>query len=195
VLVDLVAHSRDRAFRHDVAVVHEDHAVGEEVDLVEDVTGEHDVTSFVGELPEQRDRLGAGHRVQPVQRLVEHDDLGVVGDRLGQSDPLPHPLAVSRDARTAASVKPTRAIAPLGALAALGFGQAVELQRGVHELVARSARAGTSRTACSSRPCGRALRGGRPGAANRDASPRRAQQPVMRFISVVFPSRWAPRGW
>ena len=96
-LSDLLPHSRDLALGHDVPVRDQDDAVREQIDLVEDVTRDEHVLAFAGQLTEQFDRLGADHRVETVERLVEHHDLRMVGDRLRQLDPLPHALAVARD--------------------------------------------------------------------------------------------------
>ena len=64
---------------------------------MQDVARDEHVLAFAGELAEKVDRLRAHHRVEAVQRLVQHHDLGPVGDRLGQLDPLPHALAVAGD--------------------------------------------------------------------------------------------------
>ncbi len=45
-------------------------------------------------LAEQRDGFGAGHGVEAVERLVEHQHLRVVGDGLRQLDALAHAFAV-----------------------------------------------------------------------------------------------------
>ncbi len=46
---------------------------------------------------EQVDRLRANQRVETVQRLVQHNDIGIVSDGLCQSHSLPHTLGVRRD--------------------------------------------------------------------------------------------------
>jgi hypothetical protein len=50
-----------------------------------------------GKLPEKREGFGSHQRIESIQRLVQDQDLGIVCDGLGQFNPLPHTLAISRD--------------------------------------------------------------------------------------------------
>src|SRR5262245_20091542 len=93
----LFAYAQHSAFGQDVAVVDQHHAVRHLVHLVQDVTRHNQVQAFLRELAEKPDRFGAGHRVKPVQRLVQNHRRGLVRDRLGQPDALSHALAVSGD--------------------------------------------------------------------------------------------------
>jgi len=134
-LVDLLAHAGDLALGDDVPVVDEHDAVGEEVDLVEDVAGEEHVAPLLRERLEERDRLGARHRVEAVERLVEDDDLRVVRDRLSETDALAHPLAIPRDAAARGFLEADLRDRVGGLGLRVGAGQAVEEQRRPHELV------------------------------------------------------------
>ncbi len=70
---DLVAHAFDRALGHDVAAVDQHHAIGELVDLVQDVARDHQRPALArAKRAEELDGLGARQRVEPVERLVEH---------------------------------------------------------------------------------------------------------------------------
>ncbi len=51
-----------------------------------------------GELGEKVDHLGAAHRVEAVEGLVEHQDPRVVAGGVGELDALPHALGVAGDA-------------------------------------------------------------------------------------------------
>jgi len=97
VLLDLAADTVDLPLRHHVAVAQEDDVVGDAVDLVEDVTRDDHVEPFPAEALEEGQRLGAGHRVEAVQRLVQDQDFGPMAERQCQADPLAHPLAVARE--------------------------------------------------------------------------------------------------
>ena len=64
---------------------------------MQDVARHQDVPTRVAPLAEERDGFGARQRVQAVERLVEHDDGGVVRDGLRELHTLPHAFAIRRD--------------------------------------------------------------------------------------------------
>ena len=97
VLLDLVAHAMHVTFGNDVAVVEQDHAVRDHVDLVQDVARDDQMEPFRRKLLEQADRLGPRHRIETVQRFVEDQNRRVVRDRLCEPHALPHALAVAGD--------------------------------------------------------------------------------------------------
>jgi hypothetical protein len=94
VIFDFAAHAVDPAFSHHVAAAQQDDLIGDPVHLVEDVAGDDDVPPLGAEFLKQGQRLCARHGIEPVQRLVEDEDLGIVADRLRELDALPHALAV-----------------------------------------------------------------------------------------------------
>ena len=148
-----------------------------------------------GQLLEQLDHLGAGHRVEAVQRLVEHQHRGLVGDRLGQLDPLAHALAVAGDPAVRRRRSARRARAPArvsssrlargrsrgraGRRRRTGgrcspLGKRVVL-RAVAELAEQPLRVGRAR--CRS---------------TRTVPWLGCSRPVIRFISVVLPEPFGP---
>ena len=57
--------------------------------------------------PDDREHLALPGRVEAERRLVEEDDLGIVDERAGDAEPLPHPAAVGGDQRRPRSPRPT----------------------------------------------------------------------------------------
>ena len=49
------------------------------------------------ELLEQSKRFRARHRIQPIQRLIQHKHGGLMRDRLREPDALPHAFAIAGD--------------------------------------------------------------------------------------------------
>src|SRR6185503_5285838 len=96
VLLDLVAHRADGAFGDDHPVGDQHDLIADQIHFLEDMTREDDVLAFARPGAEQRDRLGPHQRVEAVQRLVEHEQLGIVRDRLRQAHALPHALRIPR---------------------------------------------------------------------------------------------------
>src|SRR5213075_3060658 len=91
------AHAVNLAFGDNVAVTHQDYLIGDFVDLMQNVARDDDVQSLFAERFEQCHRFGTGHGIEAVQRLIEHQHRGVMGDRLSEPNALPHALAVSSD--------------------------------------------------------------------------------------------------
>ena len=75
----------------DLPAVEHDNVVADPLHVVEDVRGEHHQDA---ELPvdaaDQVEHLLPAERIEPVRRLVEEDQLGIVHDRLGELHPLFH---------------------------------------------------------------------------------------------------------
>ena len=64
--------------------------IADPLDLLEVVRRDDDMDAELrADAADQREHLCPLHRVEPVGRLVEEDELGVVGDRGGELDPLP----------------------------------------------------------------------------------------------------------
>ena len=79
-----------RALRHERAVVEGDDVIAHPLHLLEHVRRQHHVDAELAiDLADDVEHLVALHRVEPVGRFVEHDELRVGGDRLGELHPLP----------------------------------------------------------------------------------------------------------
>ncbi len=73
--------------------LHEDRdAIAHHLELAEQVAVEEDGPSLAPQLDEDVADLASSHRVDAVGRFVEDDQLRIVHQRLGESDPLLHPL-------------------------------------------------------------------------------------------------------
>ena len=74
-----------------------DLALGEPLDLVQDVRADDDRATFLAECSEERDEVRALHWVGAVQRLVEHEHLWVRDEGRSDLRALPHALAEPTD--------------------------------------------------------------------------------------------------
>src|SRR6185436_16206476 len=98
VLREQRAHVGQLALREQPPAVDE-HDLGRQVlDLVEDVTREEDVRAALAERAQELEHLAPSERVEPGHRLVEHEELRLVRDRLRDADALAHALRVGGDA-------------------------------------------------------------------------------------------------
>ena len=77
-----------RAFRDDVAVVHDGYAVAELFRLVHVVRREHDRPALALEDRDQVPELPARLRIETGGRLVEEEQLGPADERAGEGEPL-----------------------------------------------------------------------------------------------------------
>src|ERR1051326_7123142 len=103
---------------------------------MQDMTRDNHVPALIAPLPEECDGLGASQRIQPVERLVQDNHLGLMRDGLRQLYPLPHAFAVR-------SYWPVRSIgetyqlqAGPGSHIGLFVGQTEHAQERVDELIA-----------------------------------------------------------
>jgi hypothetical protein len=96
-LLHLATHAMNLAFGHHVALIQQNNPIRHEIHLMKNVARDYEVHPLIRELLEETNRLGPRHRIQTVQRLVENHNLGIVGDRLRQTYPLPHAFAVGSD--------------------------------------------------------------------------------------------------
>ena len=72
----------ERPGMHDLAALDDDDRVADLLHLLEVVRRHEDAHAELGaDAPDQGEHLGALHRVEPVGRLVEEHELGIVGDR------------------------------------------------------------------------------------------------------------------
>ena len=97
----------------------------ERFDLVEQVAG-HQEAPRARPLAEKRDKIVAADRIEADEGLVEHEQVGTVGDRPSQLGPLPHSLG-ERGEWSAAGFAETHAVdCRIGQLAGWGGGVAGE---------------------------------------------------------------------
>ena len=117
----------DRALRDDVAVVDDRGDVAGLLDLVEQVRGEQHGAALGDQLADQVAELEDAGRVEPVDRLVEDQQLGVAEQAAGDAEALAHAERVGADLVVGAAAEADaleRGVdAPVGALVA---------RRGVH---------------------------------------------------------------
>src|SRR5579871_3657276 len=59
------------------------------------MAGDHHMHSLLAQRFKQRNRLSARHWVKPIQRFIKHQNRGMMGNRLRQTDALPHAFAVT----------------------------------------------------------------------------------------------------
>ena len=92
-------------------------AVADAFDFAEHVAVQEDRFALVAQPAEHFADLAAADRIEAVGRLVEHQQVGIVHQRLGQPDALPHSLRVGADlgVRPIRSGRPDRAIRPRAA--------------------------------------------------------------------------------
>ena len=103
----------------------DDDVVGDALKLAEQVGGDDDGDPEVGaDAGDEAEHLVAARGVEPVRRLVEEDELGVVDERLRELDALLHARGVAADRAVALLVEPDVAQRVRGALAGDVRGQA-----------------------------------------------------------------------
>src|SRR5262249_32848125 len=83
------------SFGNDVAVAHHDHGIGDDVELMKNVTRDDHEQTICCQLLKEGDGFSSGHRVQTVQWLIEYKHRRLVGKSERQLDPLPHAFAVA----------------------------------------------------------------------------------------------------
>ena len=71
-LFHFAAHALNFPFGHHIALAQQDHLVGNRIHLVQDMAGHDHVAPILTPFAEERDGFGAGHGVETVERLVEH---------------------------------------------------------------------------------------------------------------------------
>ena len=77
----------------DLAVLQDGHAIAEHLDVAQDEAGEDERLAAGALLEEQVTHLLAADGVEAAHGLVEHQELGVMQQRLREPDPLHHALA------------------------------------------------------------------------------------------------------
>ncbi len=92
--------------RHLPSLVQHDDPVAERLHVGEDVGAEKHRLPRRLEIPDDAAHLHPAHRVQPRHRFVEDHEFRVVQQRLGQPQPLHHPLGIFPDRSAPGSRKP-----------------------------------------------------------------------------------------
>jgi hypothetical protein len=82
----------------DAAVGDHGHAVADLLDLGHEVAGQDDGAALASELDHQRTHVAHAGRVEPVGRLVEHDQLGILEQRGRDAESLLHAERIGREA-------------------------------------------------------------------------------------------------
>src|SRR2546422_1912855 len=137
VFVDERGNGVDAARRNRFPVVNQHDVVRDALDLIEDV-GRHDhVAAVAGEVGDRPQDVDPSRGVRPGERLIEDQDLRVVGEGLCKFRALAHPATVS----AGGSVRRTREADDLqgrsGLLAGLRRRHPIEPQQGLNELLSR----------------------------------------------------------
>ena len=81
----------------EAAGIHDQHGLGEPLDLLEDVRREQDRPTLGGHPPEQLHHVQPLAGIHAVERLVEQQDPRLVDERRGELDPLAHALRIGPD--------------------------------------------------------------------------------------------------
>src|SRR5207302_4331256 len=84
----------DLTFCHYVSIAQKDDLIRDHIDLVQNVAGNDDVTALRGRRAEQRDHLRSRQWVEAVERFIENQHFGIVGQGLCEPDSLAHPFTV-----------------------------------------------------------------------------------------------------
>ena len=133
-LVELGADGAVVAGRGELAADHEEDAVGEGLDLFEDVGRDEDCLALGGKLAHEVVELDALAGVGAVQRLIEDEHIGLVHHCGGESHALPHSTGVAAEL---SALRLGHSGALDGKVGGLGYvGHAVELCGELNELAA-----------------------------------------------------------
>ena len=113
--------------RHGPAPADDGHPIGQGLDLAEDVTRQQDRAAILAPLADDVLEGLFHERVEPGGRLVEHEQVGVGGERRDEGDLLPVALGVVADPLGRVEVEPLDEGGPAGLVeAALGRAEDVE---------------------------------------------------------------------
>ena len=85
------------AFREQVSTGNRDHPIGNSIYFIQNMARDQDVHALAAQLFKQRNRLGARHWIEAVQRLIEHQNARMMRYGPGQANLLPHAFAVAGD--------------------------------------------------------------------------------------------------
>ena len=134
VVVEHVTNLRQRAGGQQLASADEQDAVGQLVHLVQNVARHQHGFSLRGQGAEQLVQLLTADRVDAVKRFVEHEQIGVVDQRLAKLDALTHTLRVGTH-RPVRSIDHAHCLQyRLGPPTRLGPGEPTQPGRDPHQL-------------------------------------------------------------
>ena len=135
-IADFAANFFDLAFGDDVAAAHEHDAVGDAIDFFQNVAGDDDVHSLLGDGFKERDGFRARHGIEAVERFIENEYRRMMRDGLSQANALAHAFAVA-SYFAAGDLGHARAFEGfVGELGGLIVAKTVETQRPINEVVA-----------------------------------------------------------
>src|SRR3989475_6471240 len=135
--VDECADGVDVARRDRLAVVNQDDVVRDPLDLIQDVGRHEHMPPVAGEVGDRPENVDAARGVGPGQRLIEDQDLRVVGEGLCQFRALAHAAAVS-SSRSLRRAREADDLQGRGGLqAGLRRRHPIEPQQGLDELLSR----------------------------------------------------------
>jgi hypothetical protein len=96
-LAHFLPHLVNIALSDQVSAGDQDNAIGDAVNLIENVAGDQQMHSLPAKLFKERNGFGARHGVQSIQRLVEDQHSGPMRNRLREPNLLTHAFAVARN--------------------------------------------------------------------------------------------------
>src|SRR5579863_3051448 len=94
-LLDLTANRLNLAFSNNVSVAQQNDLIRYDIDFVQNMAGDDHVAALRGGFAKQSNHLRSRKRVQPVQRLIEHQNFRIVRQSLREPNALAHTLAVA----------------------------------------------------------------------------------------------------
>ena len=135
-IADFSANFFNLAFGNDVAAAHQHDAVGDAVDLFQNVAGDDDVHALLGDGFKERDGFGASHGIEAVERFVENQHRRMMRNGLSQANALAHAFAVACDF-AAGDLRHAGALEGfVRELGGLIVAKSVKTQRPINEVVA-----------------------------------------------------------
>src|SRR5712664_1076923 len=152
-VADFLANLANLSLCHNVAAAHQHDAVGDAIDFLQNMTGNYDVHSLLGNRFEKPYRFRTGHGIKAVERFVKNQHGRMMRNGLSQANALPHPLAVARHF----TPRHLRHAGPLQSFVrefrCLAVAKPMETQRPIDEVVAiRAGREGVKLRAVSHLP-------------------------------------------
>ena len=133
----------DVSFANQLAGLQNSHSVAHQFDLAEQVRIDEDGFALVFELLKEGANFAAAHRIDAVGRLIQKNHVGIVKERLGNSQALLHALGVSPDLVMHPTFESDQLQHFGDAFLALGPGHAqqaaVEFQQAVSAMIVRKA--------------------------------------------------------
>src|ERR1035441_485363 len=96
-VADFLSDLMNIAFSNQVAAGDQNDAIGDSVDLVENVAGDQQVHALTAKFFKEGERVAMSHGFQPVKGFSENQDARMVCNGVCQPNLLPHAFAVTGD--------------------------------------------------------------------------------------------------